>query len=71
MNKEELVNNGFLYITDQESTKSEIWAKFSGYKDVVLYFYYFEKEDSTDTSIPKISDMSELEALSKIYDTLR
>lgn len=48
MNKQELKEKGFKYIATQNCDSNiEVWARFSGWKDVIQYHYYYPKENTT------------------------
>ena len=42
MNKQELIKQGYKYIATQndDTSKMELWAKFNGYLDTIVYIYY-------------------------------
>lgn len=47
MNKQTLKALQFKYIaTCNDNRKTEVWAKFSGWEDVVQYYFYFPDTDS-------------------------
>ena len=46
MNKQSLINNGYKHICTQNSkSKMELWARFNGYKDTIVYLYYIPEAD--------------------------
>lgn len=56
MNKKELQEQGFKYIVTQNcKSKTEIWARFSGWEDIIQYYYYFPNEDITNPAIMTIN----------------
>lgn len=52
MTKKELIEQGFKYIATQNcEKKTEVWARFSGCKDAIQYYYYFPSGDMTSPII--------------------
>ena len=48
MTKQELIEQGFKYIATQNcEQKTEVWAKFTGYEDMIQYWYYFPETDQS------------------------
>lgn len=46
MNKQSLINDGYKRICTQNSkSKMELWARFNGYKDTIVYLYYIPETD--------------------------
>ena len=62
MTKQELIEQGFKYIATQNcGQKIEVWARFTGYKDAIQYWYYFPEIDQTNPgSVNVISFVSQL-----------
>lgn len=66
MTKSQLKEFGFKYICTQTNhSRTQVWAKFTGWKDSIQYYYYF----------PNIDDSSELQVISfqqlKIYEFMQ
>ena len=71
MNKKELKKNGFKYIATQNNkAKIEVWAKFSGWEDVIQYYLYFPEEDKTNMTLSTIS-YSQLSLFEIMHDKLQ
>lgn len=46
MTKQEMVNQGYKYVaTQNDECKMELWAKFNGYMDTIVYLYYSPEND--------------------------
>lgn len=44
LNKQDLIDKGYKHVCTQNSeSKIELWAKFNGYKDTIVYLYYIPK----------------------------
>ena len=71
MTKQDLIDRKFKYMSTQNCiNKTEVWAKFSGYEDVIHYCYYFPKEDTT-SPIMITTYVSQLDMLAQMRDKLR
>lgn len=55
MTKRELIDHGFKYIATQNcEAKTEVWAKFSGWDDVIQYYYYFPNDYMTSLTVRQL-----------------
>lgn len=71
MTKQQLIDNGFKYITTQSNDyKIEMWAKFSGYEDTIQYYYYYPNEDATSPNIQTVSYL-QLDMFAQMRDEMR
>ena len=49
LNKQDLIDKGYKHVCTQNSeSKIELWAKFNGYKDTIVYLYYIPKVTDKD-----------------------
>lgn len=72
MNKQDLINNGFKYICTQNSeSKLELWAKFSEYRDTIIYLYYVPKIDATLNQAKHAISYTHLDMMAQMRDKLR
>lgn len=73
MTKQELIEQGFKYIATQNcEQKTEVWAKFSGWEDMIQYWYYFPETDQTNPgNVNTVSFVGQLGLFSIIQDKMR
>ena len=69
MNKQDLINDDYKYICQTEN-KMELWAKFTGYIDIISYLCYDSDNDTVLKQSRKIISMSELKVLSELKDKM-
>ena len=72
MNKEELTRRGYKYIATQNSeSKLELWAKFTGYDDIVEYLYYNPITGMSIDSTKKQESYTHIDLMSQLRDRMR
>lgn len=72
MNKQDLVNGGYRHICTQNSeSKMELWAKFSGYQDIISYLYYMPETDVTLEQTKKCISYTQLDMMAQMRDKMR
>ena len=73
MTKQELIEQGFKYIATQNcEQKTEVWAKFTGYEDMIQYWYYFPETDQTNPgNVNTVSFVGQLGLFSIMQDKMR
>ena len=73
MTKQELIEQGFKYIATQNcEQKTEVWARFTGWEDMIQYWYYFPEIDQTNLgSVNVISFVSQIGLFEIMADKMR
>lgn len=72
MNKQSLINNGYKYICTQNSkSKMELWAKFNGYKDTIVYLYYIPETDMVLEQTRQTVPYTQLDMMAQMRDKMR
>lgn len=72
MTKSEMIEQGYKYIATQNSaSKLELWAKFSGYEDMVVYIYYNPQNDMAINYTRNCISFLELDMMTQLRDALR
>ena len=72
MNKQSLINNGYKYICTQNSkSKMELWAKFNGYKDTIVYLYYIPETDMVLEQTRQTVSYTQLDMMAQMRDKMR
>ena len=73
MTKQELIEQGFKYIATQNcEQKTEVWAKFTGWEDMIQYWYYFPDMDQTNPgNVNTISFVGQLGLFAIMQDKMR
>lgn len=72
MTKKELIGQGFKYIATQNcEAKTEIWARFSGWDDVIQYYYYFPNDDMTSPTVMTITYVGQLDMFAQMRDKMQ
>lgn len=72
MNKQDLINQGYKYIATQNcDIKTEIWAKFTGYEDIISYICYNPKDDIAIESTRQTTSYTYLDMLAQMRDKMR
>lgn len=72
MNKQDLIDNGFKYICTQNSeSKLELWAKFNGYRDTIVYLYYIPEKDLALKQTQQAISYTQLDMMAQMRDQLR
>lgn len=75
MNKQDLINSRYEYICTQNSplseNKMELWAKFSGYQDMIIYLYYIPETDTTLDQPSQTISYAQLDMMAQMRDKMR
>lgn len=72
MNKQSLINNGYKHICTQNSkSKMELWARFNGYKDTIVYLYYIPETDMVLEQTRQTVPYTQLDMMAQIRDKMR
>ena len=72
MNKQDLINKGYKYISTQNSeNKMELWAKFSGYQDTITYLYYIPETDIALEQTRQVISFTQLDMMAQMRDKMR
>lgn len=73
MTKQELIEQGFKYIATQNcEQKTEVWARFTGWEDMIQYWYYFPKTDQTNPgNVNTISFVGQIGLFEIMADEMR
>lgn len=72
MNKQDLIDKGYKHVCTQNSeSKIELWAKFNGYKDTVVYLYYSPKMDMVLEQTRQVISYTQLDMMAQMRDKNR
>lgn len=72
MNKQDLINNGYKHICTQNSEcKMELWARFNGYKDTIVYLYYVPEKDMVLKQTCQTIPYTQLDMMAQMRDKMR
>lgn len=72
MNKQDLIKNGYKHICTQNSkSKMELWARFNGYKDTIVYLYYVPETDMALEYTRHTISYTELDMMAQMRDKMR
>lgn len=73
MNKQELIKQGYKYIATQNSdtSKMELWAKFNGYLDTIVYVYYILENDVALEQTKSTISYLQLDMMAQMRDKTR
>lgn len=72
MNKQSLINNGYKHICTQNSkSKIELWARFNGYKDTIVYLYYNPETDMVLEQTRQTITYTQLDMMAQMRDKMR
>lgn len=73
MNKQELIKQGYKYIATQNSdtSKMELWAKFNGYLDTIVYVYYIPENDVALEQTKSTISYLQLDMMAQMRDKTR
>jgi len=72
MNKQEMIRKGYKYISTQQSgSKIELWAKFNGYLDTVVYVYYIPENDVALEQTRSTISYLQLDMMAQMRDKLK
>lgn len=73
MNKQELIKQGYKYIATQnnDTSKMELWAKFNGYLDTVVYVYCIPKSDVALEQTKSTISYLQLDMMAQMRDKMR
>jgi len=72
MNKQSLINDGYKRICTQNSkSKMELWARFNGYKDTIVYLYYIPETDMVLEQTRQTVPYTQLDMMAQMRDKMR
>ena len=72
MNKQDLLNRGYKHICTQNSkSEMELWAKFIGCRDTIVYLYYIPETDIALEQTRKTISYTQLDMLAQMRDKLQ
>lgn len=72
MTKQEMINQGYKYVaTQNDENKIELWAKFNGYMDTVVYLYYVPETDVALEQTRKTISYLQLDMMAQMRDKMR
>lgn len=72
MNKQDLINDGYRHICTQNSeSKMELWARFNGYKDTIVYLYYVPEKDMVLEQTRQTISYTHLDMMAQMRDKMR
>lgn len=72
MSKQEMIEQGYKYIaTQNDESKMELWAKFNGYMDTVVYLYYSPENDMSLEQTRHTISYSQLDMMAQMRDKMR
>ena len=73
MNKQGLIKQGYKYIATQnnDASKMELWAKFNGYLDTVVYVYYIPESDIALEQTKSTISYLQLDMMAQMRDKMR
>ena len=72
MNKQDLINKGYKHVCTQNSeSKIELWAKFNGYKDTIVYMYYVPETDIVLEQTRQTISYTYLDMMAQMRDKMR
>ena len=72
MNKQDLINDGYKHISTQNSeSKMELWARFNGYKDTIVYLYYVPEIDTALEQTRQTISYTQLDMMAQMRDKMR
>lgn len=72
MTKNEMINQGYKYIATQNcELKLELWAKFTGYEDMIAYIIYDQQEDRAIEQTEKCISYTELDMMAQLKDAMK
>lgn len=72
MNKQDLIDTGYKHVCTQNSeSKIELWAKFNGYKDTIVYLYYIPKMDMVLEQTRQVISYTQLDMMAQMRDEMR
>ena len=67
-----LIDNGYKYICTQNSkSKMELWARFNGYKDTIVYLYYIPETDMVLEQTRQTVPYTQLDMMAQMRDKMR
>lgn len=72
MTKQEMINQGYKYVATQNNeSKMELWAKFNGYMDTIVYLYYSPKIDVALEQTRQTISYLQLDMMAQMRDKVR
>ena len=72
MTKQEMINQGYKYVATQNNgSKMELWAKFNGYMDTVVYLYYNPEIDVALEQTRQTISYLQLDMMAQMRDRMR
>lgn len=67
-----MINQGYEYIATQNNeTKIELWAKFTGYMDTITYLYYVPENDIALEQTRQFISYLQLDMMEHMRDKMR
>jgi len=72
LNKQDLIDKGYKHVCTQNSeSKIELWAKFNGYRDTIVYLYYIPKMDMVLEQTRQVISYTQLDMMAQMRDKMR
>lgn len=72
MTKQEMINQGYKYVATQNNdSKLELWAKFNGCTDTVIYLYYSPEIDMALEQTRNAISYLQLDMMAQMRDKMR
>ena len=72
MTKQEMINQGYKYVTTQNNeSKMELWAKFNGHMDTIVYLYYSPEIDVALEQTRQTISYLQLDMMTQMRDKMR
>lgn len=72
LNKQDLIDKGYKHVCTQNSErKIELWAKFNGFKDTIVYLYYIPKMDMVLEQTRQVISYTQLDMMAQMRDKMR
>ena len=72
MTKQEMINQGYKYVATQNNeSKMELWAKFNGYMDTIVYLYYSPEIDVALEQTRQTISYLQLDMMAQMRDKMR
>ena len=72
MTKQEMINQSYKYVTTQNNeSKIELWAKFNGSMDTIVYLYYSPEVDVALEQTRQTISYLQLDMMAQMRDKMR
>lgn len=72
MTKQEMISQGYKYVATQNNErKMELWAKFNGYMDTIVYLYYSPENDVALEQTRQTISYLQLDMMAQMRDKMR